>query len=194
MRKSLLGTTAAICLAFAATPALASTTIDFETTAGGSATVAGNSVGSDYTSLGLTFTDALYFQCGGGCPTPSNGHFISGTNTTSGFSVVVNGTTDLFSFENVSFSSGTAQAFDLFGTLLETINFSAYPGTNSFSATGIHSITFAPSQSGFGVDNFVFGAVNGGVPEPATWAMMLIGFAGIGYAMRRQPRAVAKAA
>jgi hypothetical protein len=28
--------------------------------------------------------------------------------------------------------------------------------------------------------------VNGAVPEPATWAMMLIGFGGIGFAMRRK--------
>jgi hypothetical protein len=27
--------------------------------------------------------------------------------------------------------------------------------------------------------------VNTGVPEPATWAMMLLGFGGIGMAMRR---------
>ncbi|MDB5479998.1 MAG: hypothetical protein JWO83_1051 [Caulobacteraceae bacterium] len=30
---------------------------------------------------------------------------------------------------------------------------------------------------------------SGGVPEPATWAMMLVGFAGIGYAARRRLRA-----
>ena len=28
--------------------------------------------------------------------------------------------------------------------------------------------------------------VNGGVPEPATWAMMLLGFAGVGMTMRRR--------
>jgi len=33
------------------------------------------------------------------------------------------------------------------------------------------------------VDLFDGGA--GGVPEPATWAMMLLGFGGIGFAMRR---------
>jgi hypothetical protein len=31
----------------------------------------------------------------------------------------------------------------------------------------------------------------GAVPEPATWALMLLGFAGIGHAMRRRPRHVA---
>jgi hypothetical protein len=32
--------------------------------------------------------------------------------------------------------------------------------------------------------------VNNGVPEPATWAMMLVGFGGIGMAMRRRRKGV----
>ena len=31
--------------------------------------------------------------------------------------------------------------------------------------------------------------VGGAVPEPATWGMMLLGFGGMGYAMRRRPKA-----
>ena len=38
------------------------------------------------------------------------------------------------------------------------------------------------TQNAFEVDNF---AING-VPEPATWAMMLLGFGAIGFAMRRR--------
>jgi hypothetical protein len=33
------------------------------------------------------------------------------------------------------------------------------------------------------------GTPTSGVPEPATWAMMLIGFAGVGAALRRRARA-----
>ena len=33
-------------------------------------------------------------------------------------------------------------------------------------------------------------AINPGVPEPATWAMMLLGFAGLGFAFRRSKRKV----
>ncbi|MBN9061816.1 MAG: PEPxxWA-CTERM sorting domain-containing protein [Rhizobiales bacterium] len=40
---------------------------------------------------------------------------------------------------------------------------------------------------------FVF-KVAAGVPEPSTWAMMLIGFAGLGFAARRRGKAVAAAA
>jgi hypothetical protein len=44
--------------------------------------------------------------------------------------------------------------------------------------------------SGFGT--FVIGGVVEAVPEPSTWALMLLGFAGIGYAgyrRAREPRA-----
>jgi PEP-CTERM motif len=36
-----------------------------------------------------------------------------------------------------------------------------------------------------GSGSFVFG---GAVPEPSTWAMMLLGFAGLGYAGHRRAR------
>jgi PEP-CTERM motif len=42
----------------------------------------------------------------------------------------------------------------------------------------------ADGSGGFGFDF----AVGGAVPEPSTWAMMLIGFAGLGYAGYRRAR------
>jgi hypothetical protein len=38
-----------------------------------------------------------------------------------------------------------------------------------------------------------FSTLNGAVPEPATWAMLLIGFGGIGTAVRARRRAPVKA-
>lgn len=38
----------------------------------------------------------------------------------------------------------------------------------------------------FGVDNIRFDSVQSAVPEPATWAMMLLGFGAIGFGMRRR--------
>ena len=42
----------------------------------------------------------------------------------------------------------------------------------------------ADGSGGFGFDF----AIGGAVPEPSTWAMMLLGFAGLGYAGYRRAR------
>ena len=44
------------------------------------------------------------------------------------------------------------------------------------------------SDQGLGVDNLNITAITAAaaVPEPATWAMMLVGFAAVGHAMRRR--------
>lgn len=58
--------------------------------------------------------------------------------------------------------------------------------TGTFLGTGSIDARVPPSQL-----NFVFnGRINApAVPEPATWVMMLLGFGGIGAAMRRRRRA-----
>ena len=62
------------------------------------------------------------------------------------------------------------------------------PGTNGrFTVTGtagelFTGVTFASSGNSFEVDNL---AVQSAVPEPATWALMLLGFGGVGFALRR---------
>ena len=45
-----------------------------------------------------------------------------------------------------------------------------------------------------GVYQLLPGAANAGVPEPATWAMMLLGFGAVGAVMRRRDRRQAVAA
>lgn len=167
-----------------ASPALAVETLDFETTAGGGATVANTTVGNDFAALGLTFTGATYFQCGGGCPSPANGIFISGTNTNGSFTVNFLNAISNFSAVNVNFSAFTASAFDSGNNLLGTSSASNFLQAVSFNFGGISSIQFSTTTQ-FGVDNFQF-TQNAAVPEPATWAMMLIGFGAVGFAMRRR--------
>lgn len=69
-----------------------------------------------------------------------------------------------------SFDISGADAFAFNGTSLYNINL----GTGRLSLIG-------------NTDRALFGiAVAGAVPEPATWAMMLLGFGAIGYSMRRR--------
>jgi hypothetical protein len=69
------------------------------------------------------------------------------------------------------------------------------PGTNGlFTVVGTDGTTFTgieltSSQNSFEIDNLAVG-----VPEPGVWAMMLVGFGGIGSAMRSRRRRVAAVA
>jgi hypothetical protein len=51
---------------------------------------------------------------------------------------------------------------------------------------GFSHITFFDRLPGGGTGNN--GGTGGAVPEPSTWAMMLLGFGGMGVAMRRRRR------
>lgn len=79
------------------------------------------------------------------------------------------------------------QAFSIFET---------FPGVGTGQFLGFVSntpFTSVTVQAGTGfsytLDTLRYGAreVVLGVPEPATWAMMLMGFGGVGYSLRRRP-------
>ena len=58
-------------------------------------------------------------------------------------------------------------------------------------------VTWSPGYEGIGgvaVALFGTGGSGPGVPEPATWALMLVGFGGIGVALRRRAKTAALAA
>lgn len=80
------------------------------------------------------------------------------------------------------------------GTLLQSAAYNAMgttSGTNLLVTTGLFSttvrydITFGTGAGSFnGTANLAATAV----PEPASWALMLLGFGGFGYAMRRRTK------
>jgi hypothetical protein len=71
------------------------------------------------------------------------------------------------------------------------------PGDHSVAVDPISGEVFVPFAANAG--NNVFGCQNGcigvfsiaaAIPEPSTWAMMLIGFLGLGFAFRQSRRKV----
>jgi len=90
----------------------------------------------------------------------------------------------------------TLSAFDIFGNLLGSVS---APDTGPFgtglslslSFAGMHSVSFWGDNGTIGFDNFEFGDLTASVPEPASWAMMIIGLGAVGAAMRRH-RATAR--
>jgi PEP-CTERM motif len=101
----------------------------------------------------------------------------------------------------------TFKAFDQNGSLIGTITDSTqkfystggdgdpanYRFFGAINAGGISSIFIANDSGGIEVDDLQYGlsANIGGVPEPSTWAMMILGFAGVGFmAYRRRNSAL----
>lgn len=85
-----------------------------------------------------------------------------------------------YSSDLLTFDSGSDQGL--------TIGFSS--GTPSFLVHNGQLNDFsAVTQGEFSADTTLMGG--GGVPEPAAWALMLLGFGGIGIAARRRARASA---
>ena len=97
------------------------------------------------------------------------------------------------------------------GEKLEGVNFSALGGEQNLGvwqgfsysgvsgAGGISSISLTnnnlePSGNDFALDDMSLSGVAGGVPEPATWAIMLMGFGGMGAVLRSNRRRLAYAA
>ena len=98
------------------------------------------------------------------------------------------------SYNLLTVNSGTSDVQTFTASMLvfpviggDNTNFSQYVQFAGLSGSQITSVTFGndPSINAFETSNFSVGSA---VPEPATWAMMLIGFGGIGFSMRRRRR------
>jgi hypothetical protein len=109
------------------------------------------------------------------------------------------GTILLNGIQNINFSSITLDGnpFTLTSALgaAEQYSCCGVDGLSSITlGTGDHTINLIGTLTGLDPGGYSgtlnVQSVRGAVPEPATWAMMLIGFAGVGFAMRRRRRPV----
>lgn len=191
-----------------ASPAFASTTLTFEGIP--NQTAVGGFYAPDYIFSPATL--ALVDSDSGGSgnfanePSPNTIMFFLDANNA--ILDVTNGFTTGFSFFYTSSTAATVTVYDGLGgtgNILGTINLLAQYNDNcigdpsggfcNWSAGGVgfagtaFSIDFGGTANQTGFDNITFGSVNpggGAVPEPGTWAMMLLGFGAIGFAMRRR--------
>lgn len=122
---------------------------------------------------------------------------------------------DNFSFALTGGQTFTSFEFNLFNSLdtSQTVTITTNNGSQSFAlngngqnffsglATGSDFFTSVTvDASGLGVQDVRqvriggIASPTGAVPEPATWAMMLVGFGAAGYSLRRRKRVVLQAA
>ena len=158
----------------------------------------------------------ITFALGGGITTALNpaysvdpGPYDGADDTYFG---VINNSSNAISSFNLSSSTQDIGGFDSDG--IDEANYlniphnamdpSGYGGPNGFFTNNLGtSLTvnfITPIASGGGSDIFsleepvsLTNIVVGGVPEPSTWAMMLLGFAGLGVAAYRKTRTKAAA-
>lgn len=195
----LMAATAAIATTLACTAA-AATTIDFDST--------GGLYVPSYTEAGVTFVPnggtGLQFT---GAPSGSNGFFAAGGPHPTVTATIAGGASAV----SIDLGDGGRgndsdllflEAYNAANVLLgrtELLVPESFLGmkTLSLSFAGIDHVIFgseAPSVDGSSVlnDNFTFEpAAISAVPEPATWAMMLVGFFGLGAMLRRARPATA---
>ena len=81
----------------------------------------------------------------------------------------------------------------LVGQQILSLHFGNAQNEFGTDVTVLYLFNFASPTSSIilGQDGFSNGLlIGGGVPEPATWAMMLLGFGAVGFSMRRRRRAL----
>lgn len=122
------------------------------------------------------------------------------TATIDGFGPVTFSTATRLGQNNSTIFFGNSAALDLFDFLLGSpvdlaSSFGPVTGTDIFALNQFVNVLTTGGNLSFTQSSSVqFSGVTGsdvsGVPEPSAWAMMLLGFGGIGLAMRRRNSAI----
>jgi hypothetical protein len=117
-------------------------------------------------------------------PTSSSSSFIGDQISYNAVTGTFGGTTQT---ATIGFGTFLAAQLNIGGT---TLGFTQYGGPDLFSLVSGAPVfnlgSFNLSSITSGPATITIRAVSGAVPEPATWAMMLVGFGAIGFSMRRR--------
>ena len=141
----------------------------------------GTLIGSTYANQGVSFSGAYFFF---GEASPNNGNVGYGTGAFSAtfsipvqyLSITAGGYGTIFVAGATSPSSGTFNG--------EANGFASTP----LVATGSNITGFRLEGDPGYITSITFGSLVAPTPEPATWAMMILGFGAVGTALRRRQK------
>lgn len=203
-----LALAAVVAAAFALPASAAVVTLDFEGI--GNQNPVGNYYAPDYvfSASTLALVDADNGGDGNFANEPSPNTIMFFLDANNAILNVTNGFTTGFSFWYTSSTAAAVTVYDGLngtGNVLGVINLNAQFNQNcsgdpsgqfcNWSAGGVsfegtaYSIDFGGTANQTGYDNITFGSDTpggGAVPEPATWAMMILGFGLVGASVRRR--------
>ena len=155
----------------------------------------GSALGPNMTSDGpnLTYAEGGYLLTLHGNTYDGGAHIGDGTNVENTFNWHDEGDNGVGAFITLTKAGGgtfNLASFDYATYSNLSINGVALEGAGTFVANyqGVSSVTF--SSSGYSSNQLDNISVTAGVPEPASWALMIGGFGMTGFAMRRRPTAV----
>jgi hypothetical protein len=162
-----------------------------------------------FVTVDVTFNpNTILFVNTGGPHTP----FAFNLNPAAATSAIINITPDLVAGSGVTFAAATSSDDTPFGTFSNGINGTfkngggnGVAGPLDFTITGVTTANFQPDSLGYVFAADVLGPSGGTgaiangdlhlritppltspVPEPATWAMMILGFFGVGFMAYRR--------
>lgn len=123
---------------------------------------------------------------------PASNSLLSQPGNAAPLSLLLDSIADSISW-TMGFGNGGSIAVDLFGddgSLVNTASFSSLSGYSVFSISGLGSfagLTFRDNNDGAGLrfQNFSYNSV-APVPEPETYAMLLVGLGLLGFMARRR--------
>ena len=153
--------------------------------------------GAQATISACTGTGSLVVSCSNAATSSTIG-FHDATLTSPTFSDVLNFTNDTAGSYSISLGS-SAPAVDILSAILTGPD-GSFSLTKVFDNGTTESFSFGPMLLALGDYSLTLSGNNSGVgdlggtvtisavPEPATWAFMLLGFGGMGVAMRRRRR------
>ncbi len=108
------------------------------------------------------------------------------------FMNLFNGETQTVTY-TVADNAGNSTTVSIDPNLSSGVSLISFPATGSIITITPTLIAGSPPYDYF-IDNVGFDEATPGVPEPATWAMFLMGFGAIGWTMRSRRRVVAATA